>query len=212
MDALKIITKITALLLVSATLAGCEIHRHQSVPNAYSTPQNAPIMAGAGATAGALAASPVIPAAAIGGATAGGIGLFTDRPRAILKRLNAKGVQVVAVGETLKLIFFTDKCFMFGTSDITDSCSDALNQTAALLKMTGNAPIKIAGYSDNNFGEAFALRISQAQADSIAAFLWAHGVAHQRFYVKGYGSADPIATNFTTRGNGLNRRVEISLG
>lgn len=221
MDALKKFAKYFLPLLFGTTLASCaapfHFHHREAVPGAYPTPKSTPILAGAGAVAGAAAGATVHPSAipigaAIGGTAGGAIGLFTDSPNAILKKLAAKGVQVIAVGQSLKLIIFTDKCFEFGTSDLTNSCEDTLSYTAALLKMTGNAPIKVAGYSDNNFGEDVALRISREQADAVVAFLWAHGIPRERFYVKGYGSADPIATNYTTRGNGLNRRIEISLG
>ena len=217
MDLLKQLIKFSSLLLAGSTLASCAAFHHEAVPGAYSTPKNAPIMAAAGATEGAIAGATIHPSAipvgaAIGGATGGAVGAITDRPNAILKRLANQGVQVVAVGQSLKLIIFTDKCFEFGTSAITNQCEAILNNTAALLKLTGNAPIQVAGYSDNNFGEAFAQRLTQEQADSVVAYLWAHGIPQQRFYAKGYGSANPIATNYTTRGNGLNRRIEISLG
>lgn len=216
MDILKTLTKTTSILLLSAALTSCYTH-HQAVPGAYSTPKNTPILVGAGAATGAMAGATVHPSAipigaAIGGAATGAIGVFTDRPNEILKKLAAKGVDVVAVGQSLRLIIFTDKCFEFGTSDPTNQCEDILNYVAALLKKTGNTPVKVAGYSDNTWGEAFALRLSQEQADSVVAYLWAHGIPRKRFYAKGYGSADPIATNYTIRGNGLNRRIEISLG
>jgi outer membrane protein OmpA-like peptidoglycan-associated protein len=217
MDTLKnLLAAISTILLINAALSGCAA-RHEAVPGAYATPKNTPILAGTGAALGAVAGSAVHPSAiplgaAIGGAAGGVVGLFTDSPSAVLKKLSKQDVQVVAVGQSLKLIIFSDKCFQFGTSDITNYCSDVLSNTAALLKMTGNAPITVAGYTDNNFGENFGLRLTREQADSVVAFLWAHGIPHERFYVKGYGSADPIATNYTTRGNGLNRRIEISLG
>lgn len=214
MDALKILTKITIMLLVGAALSSCA--SHQAVPGAYSTPNSVPVIAGGGAVAGAAVGATMHPSAipigaAIGGVAAGTVGLISERPSAILSRIAHQGVQVVGIGDSLKFIIFTDKCFEFGTSDLTNQCANTLSYIAAFLKKTGNAPVNVAGYTDDVLTDAVALRLSQAQADSIVAYLWAHGIPQQRFYVKGYGSVDPIATNYTTHGKGLNRRVEISL-
>ncbi len=216
MDLLKHAAKLSASLLLSLAMVSCA--SHEAVPNAYSTPKATPALAGANAVTDGLAAGTTAGAAsmpvgaAIGGVIGGAVGYFADRPANYLKKLAHQGVQVIAVGQSVKLIIFTDSCFDFGTSTLTNKCDGILANTAAFLKLTGTAPIKAAGYTDNVFGETFALRLSQEQADSVVAYLWAHGIPQQRFYAKGYGSADPIATNYTSRGNGLNRRVEISVG
>lgn len=193
MDSLKYFGKFSIVLLLIIGLTSCAANQHVSAPGAYSNSSKAALSTtSANTTEGALA-----------GANA--------YPNGVLKNLSIQGVQVVVIGQSLKLIIFTDSCFEFGTSTLTNHCTNILNNVTALLKSTGSANIKVAGYTDTGFGDDFALRLTQEQADSVVAFLWAHGVPQQRLYAKGYGSADPIATNYTTRGNALNRRIEISL-
>ncbi len=211
----KKLMKFSLVGILGTVTVGCA--SHQAVPGAYYTPKAMPILAGTGATAGAIAgasaggASGLPIGVAIGGAAGGVMGYFADRPSAILSKLAQQGVQVVSIGQSLKLIIPTDACFDFGTSELTAHCENILNNTAAFLKKTGNAPINVAGYTDNIMDESIAQRLSQTQADSVVAFLWAHGIPQQRFQAKGYGSANPIATNYTNRGNKMNRRIEISL-
>jgi len=51
--------------------------------------------------------------------------------------------------------------------------------------------------------------LSQARADAVRAYLGSKGVAPGRMVAKGYGAANPIASNSTGAGRAQNRRVEL---
>jgi outer membrane protein OmpA-like peptidoglycan-associated protein len=69
--------------------------------------------------------------------------------------------------------------------------------------------IEIAGYTDNTGTTLVNVRLSQARAEAVQAYLASHGVNPSRMIAKGYGAASPIATNTTAAGRGQNRRVEL---
>jgi outer membrane protein OmpA-like peptidoglycan-associated protein len=89
-----------------------------------------------------------------------------------------------------------------------------LDAAAAKLKTLTGTVIEIAGYTDNTGDAAANLKLSQERADAVRARLLAAGVAAGVIQAKGYGSADPIASNDTAVGRFRNRRIEyrVTLG
>ena len=53
--------------------------------------------------------------------------------------------------------------------------------------------------------------LSQKRADAVMQFLISQGVKPDLVSAKGFGEADPVATNNTAQGRAQNRRVELSL-
>ena len=68
--------------------------------------------------------------------------------------------------------------------------------------------IEIAGYTDNTGDPAANVTLSQQRADSVRAALVSAGVDPSMLVAKGYGSANPMATNDTPEGKFRNRRIE----
>ena len=54
-------------------------------------------------------------------------------------------------------------------------------------------------------------QLSQMRAQNVADFLMAQGVKPNLVAVRGYGDADPVASNDTPTGRAQNRRVELTL-
>jgi chemotaxis protein MotB len=67
---------------------------------------------------------------------------------------------------------------------------------------TDNVPISGAGFPSN-------WELSSARADAVLQFLLAHGVAPSRLSATGYADQNPVASNATVEGRGLNRRVDL---
>jgi chemotaxis protein MotB len=55
------------------------------------------------------------------------------------------------------------------------------------------------------------LILSQKRADSVTQYLIAQGVNPALVASRGYGDADPVASNATPAGRAQNRRVELTL-
>jgi len=53
--------------------------------------------------------------------------------------------------------------------------------------------------------------LSLRRAQNVADFMISQGVKPNLVYVKGFGDADPVASNDTPEGRAKNRRVELTL-
>ena len=68
--------------------------------------------------------------------------------------------------------------------------------------------LEIAGYTDNSGDAAANVTLSQARADAVRNVLIQAGVDPAALVAKGYGSANPIASNDLLEGRFKNRRIE----
>lgn len=205
---------LTFTLLATLSLMGCTSTYvnpplHPACPTCAGT--------AVGGTTGAIAAigaSSTIPAAPIfGGAVAGAMvvsSAYTTRHQ--LELLAARGVQVVQVGDRLRIIIPADRLFAFDDDDLKPTASLVLNPIAAFLTHFGNVPMTIAGYTDNVIYDGDRnLQFTRHRAQAVGAYLWSKGVKYYHIRAIGYGALYPIASNTTNRGSAFNRRVEIIL-
>jgi len=100
--------------------------------------------------------------------------------------------------------------FAFDSDALTPASDDTLKLAADKLKKCDNIAVKIDGYTDSTGPARFNLELSQKRADAVKAYLVSNGIAAARLTTKGYGQADPIASNATKAGRADNRRVELS--
>lgn len=205
----------TALIGSCLSLAGCA-YMSSNVPGSFSTHPVAPVTTTAGAVGGAIAGMVVkggagMPVGAvIGGAVGAAVGLYADSVPGLTAKLNREGIPVIVLGQQVKVVIYTDSCFLLDDARINVKCYPRFDQLAMLLKHYDNAPIKVAGYADDGSDPVYAKYISQLHADSLVAYLYSRGIAYQRFEAIGYGLEDPIATNRTAVGSAFNRRIELT--
>jgi len=84
-----------------------------------------------------------------------------------------------------------------------------LDEVAAALKGRPTMKVRIEGHTDSRGNRQTNLRLSQARADAVKAYLAGAGVDAERLESKGFGPDQPIETNRTTAGRERNRRVEF---
>ena len=101
--------------------------------------------------------------------------------------------------------------FAFNSAQLTSSSRSVLDQAAAGLKSHPLLKVEIQGYTDSVGTLAYNLKLSQRRAESVRHFLVADGVAPGQLRARGYGPADPIASNRTAAGRALNRRVVMKV-
>ena len=120
-----------------------------------------------------------------------------------LKELKAKQTErgiILTLGDIL---------FATGKSVLMPAAADTIDKLAAFLKKYSNRTVLIEGHTDSVGGETYNLGLSHSRADAVKAALVAKGVSEDRIKTKGYGESQPVASNATSGGRQLNRRVEI---
>ena len=99
--------------------------------------------------------------------------------------------------------------FPSSSAEVPQSARDFLTKAAGDLKqLPPGYVLEIAGYTDDSGDAAINRRLSQRRADAVRDALIAGGAKPDMLMAKGYGSADPIASNDTPEGRARNRRIE----
>ena len=107
-----------------------------------------------------------------------------------------------------KVHFDTDKATIKEdkeTKDILQTVADVMKENPQITKL------RIEGHTDNVGGDDHNLKLSQARADSVVAWLVKAGVDKGRLDAKGWGEHHGIAPNDTAANKEMNRRVEFKL-
>lgn len=106
-------------------------------------------------------------------------------------------------------LVLTDVTFATGSATLTATARVALRAIADSLLARPPVRLEIAGYTDDTGSRAANERLSLARAEAVRAFLVAAGVPADLLAARGYGPADPVASNDTAEGRARNRRVEL---
>ena len=102
--------------------------------------------------------------------------------------------------------------FQSGSSELPASMEPFLQNAAHDLKqMPAGYTLEIAGYTDNTGDAARNVVLSQRRADAVREALVKSGANADMLVAKGYGGANPIASNDTPEGRLRNRRIEYRL-
>ncbi|HJQ67037.1 MAG TPA: OmpA family protein [Gemmatimonadales bacterium] len=99
--------------------------------------------------------------------------------------------------------------FEAGGSTLTQGSYVVLNDIAAALIAHPEIRVEIAAYTDDSGVPGTIVRMTQQRAEVVRSYLAGRGVASARMVSRGYGSANPVASNATPAGRAQNRRVEL---
>jgi OOP family OmpA-OmpF porin len=149
---------------------------------------------GAGVTVGALSDK-----------TAAAVAVANDRATTQLASLQSGfGVKDLLFALNASVVNFASD-----SADVPESAAPFLSTAAAALKQlkAGNV-LEVAGYTDNTGDAALNLALSQKRAEAVREALIKYGADPDTLLAKGYGEADPIASNDTAEGRLKNRRIE----
>lgn len=98
--------------------------------------------------------------------------------------------------------------FPTGSADVPPMSRALLQQAATRFKqLPAGTAVEIGGYTDNTGDPTANLQLSQYRADAVKSTLVQSGVNPGMLVAKGYGSANPIASNDTAEGRFQNRRI-----
>ena len=110
----------------------------------------------------------------------------------------------------------TDFLFDPGDTAIKASARSLLDAIAKALGKDPTSSITVTCFTDdtapdNDKTGGYNVRLSQARADAVIAYLAKHGVAAKRLTAKGMGREKPVANNGTDDGKRANRRLEMRI-
>ncbi len=111
--------------------------------------------------------------------------------------------------EVGKAIVLEGIVFATGKADITPESESRLEKAYNTLEQNPDIMVEIRGYTDNVGKKAVNMKLSQARADAVKAWLVKKGIAADRITAKGFGPENPIADNKTAEGRQKNRRIEF---
>ncbi len=138
-----------------------------------------------------------------------GVAGKTQDLNAALKDLGAK-----TTATEIRIELASDVLFDFDKADLLPKAVPALEKVATVLKSYPNAACTIEGHTDGKGLKDYNQKLSERRADSVKAWLVAHGIASP-VATRGWGSAKPVAPNAfpdgrdDPEGRQKNRRVEI---
>lgn len=115
---------------------------------------------------------------------------------------------VEAVGElmqTSSIQFETD------SARLRPESSPVLNEVVALVKRCEETRVEVLGHTDSLGDAALNVTLSRQRALVVADYLIGRGVDAKRIAARGLGESKPIATNRTSRGRAMNRRIEFAI-
>ncbi len=69
----------------------------------------------------------------------------------------------------------------------------------------------VEGYTDSTGSANYNQRLSERRADSVRMALLSRGISPERVATRGYGKEYPVASNGTSSGRAMNRRVEVTI-
>lgn len=150
--------------------------------------------------------------AGIGAIVGGGVGYYMDTQEAKLrKQLRGSGVSVQRDGNNINLIMPGNITFATNGRNLKANFYNVLDSVVLVVKEYNKTTIVVSGYTDSIGSNAYNQRLSEDRAQSVADFLVNKQVNPGRIELVGLGEKNPVASNATSQGRSLNRRVEITL-
>ena len=99
--------------------------------------------------------------------------------------------------------------FDFDKATLRPEAIVILNQAVGLLKTQNRVVVEIAGHTDSVGSEQYNQALSERRAIAVKDYLESQGISATRLTARGYGEAQPVASNDTEEGRAQNRRVEL---
>ena len=150
--------------------------------------------------------------AGIGGIAGAGVGYYMDVQEARLRQeLEASGVSVTRVGDHIVLNMPGNVTFDVNQAEIKAGFYPVLDSVSVVLNEYEKTLVEIAGHTDSSGTDAINQPLSDRRAASVAAYLESRDVLPVRMEAFGLSSKYPVASNASSEGRQLNRRVEITL-
>ncbi len=131
-----------------------------------------------------------------------------DQARA---RMQAALTAIVETRETARgiVVNLPDILFDVDKATLKPQAREVLSKICGIMQVVGEYELSIEGHTDSTGSDEHNQKLSEERAGSVRGFLASCGLKSDAMASKGYGEAQPIASNDTNDGRQKNRRVEI---
>lgn len=120
-------------------------------------------------------------------------------------RVDSKGCTLLDVIVLKGVTFDNDK------ADLRADAIAILDDAVSTLKRYPALKVEVAGHTDSKASATHNQKLSERRAQAVMDYFVGKGIEADRLTAKGYGEAQPIATNATAEGRLENRRVELRI-
>lgn len=135
------------------------------------------------------------------------------------QQVATSNAEITRLQEAVQYTVNSDLLFPSGGWQVSDRGKQIIANLAKKLAPSQKNHIYISGYTDDEPIGSTLMRqgitsnqmLSQKRADSVRNFIISQGVNQDLVSAKGFGEADPAASNATPAGRTQNRRVVLSL-
>jgi len=107
------------------------------------------------------------------------------------------------------IVNMNDVLFDTGKATLKPGARERLAKVAGIVMAYPDLKLEVEGFTDNVGGEEYNQQLSDRRAQTVRSFLVNQGVPDGNIVSRGYGEAEPIASNSTASGRQMNRRVEL---
>ena len=107
------------------------------------------------------------------------------------------------------IVDMSDALFDADQFSLRPLAREKLAQVAGIVSGHPGLRLDVEGYTDSVGGDAYNQRLSEQRGTSVRDYLIQQGMAGSSVTTKGFGKAEPVASNDTAQGRQQNRRVEL---
>jgi outer membrane protein OmpA-like peptidoglycan-associated protein len=126
------------------------------------------------------------------------------KPVSLEKQLEAQGVRIIHVGETITLVLSSDHLFSPDSANIQACQFKVLSQVAKYLRGYQKVSVIVSAYKNASGDEKHDRALTRQQAYNVVTYLWNRGVDARIMEGIGYGSKCLFSNQCA-----YNRRIEI---
>jgi outer membrane protein OmpA-like peptidoglycan-associated protein len=107
------------------------------------------------------------------------------------------------------IVNMSDVLFDTGKYTLRPIAREKLAKVAGIVSGHPGLRLDVEGYTDSVGGDAYNQQLSEDRGTAVRDYLTHEGMAESAVTTKGFGKADPVASNDTAAGRQQNRRVEL---
>jgi chemotaxis protein MotB len=139
--------------------------------------------------------------------------------RTMSSEIAANQMQITRLQDAIKVTVNSELLFPSGEWEMPAQAQQTIAKITPILAPMQQTRIVVNGYTDNvpigpgltRQGISSNQVLSQKRADNVMQFMIAQGVKPSLVSARGFGEADPVASNDTPEGRTQNRRVELTV-